>query len=422
MVFFKQLGFILLVLTLSAAMPIAQAQTSNVEPEWSPTDDDLRILEIRVGKYKLEDVLPTYQYQDSLLIPIGLISELLDIAVNSSPGDGTASGFMLKEENTFFLDTSRGTVTIKGIIQAYDPTLVYTLDDDIYVESDLFSKWFPIGLDIDLFASIVWITSEEPLPFEKQIERKERIAKALSQLGVQDPMYPRHYEPYQYWSMPFVDQTVQYGARRSNGTTTSNMNYTTYATADLLKLESSLYLFGTDDDLLEDVRFTMGRKDPESKLLGFMGATEFGFGHVAEPRMNLITVSGEIEPGVRVSNFPLNRQQEFDRHRFRGDLQPAWEVELYRNNALIGYQPTAVDGQYDFKDVPLLFGSNHFRLVFYGPQGQIREENQHFELGQSLTQPGKHYYLGTVTDNDERWQPDRITIRCRPDKTVIRSI
>lgn len=405
MVFFKQSGLFLIALIMSTCICIvtsaAHAQTSTTESEWSPTDDDLRILEIRVGKYKLDDVLPAYQHQDSLLIPIGLISELLDIAVNSRPGDGTANGFMLQEDNTLFLDTSRSTVTLKGIVQSYDKNLVYVLDDDIYVESTLFSKWFPIDLEIDLFASIVWVTSEIPLPFVKQIERKQRIDKALARLGLEQTEYPRHYEPYQQWSTPFIDQTLQFNARRANSTTTSNTSYTTYVTADLLKMESSLYVFGNDDDIVDDVRFTMGRKDPESQLLGFMNATEYGIGHVAEPRTNLITLSGKTEPGIRVSNFPLTRQQEFDRHRFRGDLLPGWEVELYRNNALIGYQPAAIDGQYDFKDVALLFGNNHFRLMFYGPQGQVREENQHFELGQSLTQPGKHYYLGTITDDED---------------------
>ena len=123
-------------------------------------------------------------------------------------------------------------------------------------------------------------------------------------------------------------------------------------------------------------------------------------GHITEPSLKNITIPGDQEPGFLISNFPLDRQSEYDRHRFRGDLLPGWEVELYHNDRLIGYQSIPVDGQYDFEDIPLLFGRNYFRLVFYGPQGQVREQEQVFELGQSLTQKGKHYYRALVSDNE----------------------
>lgn len=170
-------------------------------------------------------------------------------------------------------------------------------------------------------------------------------------------------------------------------------------TSDLLGMEASLYLFATDDEVFDDFRFTLGKKDPESRLLKYARASEYAMGHVTEPRLKNITVPGDQELGVLISNFPLNRQAEYDRHRFRGDLLPGWEVELYHNDRLIGYQSTPTEGQYDFEDIPLLFGRNYFRLVFYGPQGQIREQEQLFELGQSLTKKGKHYYRAIASEN-----------------------
>ena len=46
---------------------------------WTPRDEDLRILQIQVEKYMLEDVLPAYQRKDFLLVPIGYMSEILDL-------------------------------------------------------------------------------------------------------------------------------------------------------------------------------------------------------------------------------------------------------------------------------------------------------------------------------------------------------
>ncbi len=367
---------------------------------WSPSDDDLRILEMHVEQYRLEDVLATYQHKEILLIPLGALSTILDIAVDVNPGEGVAQGFFFKEENTIYLDTSRNSVIIRGVTQSYDNEQVYVLDDDIYIDAYLLSKWIDITINADLFSSTVKISSDNPFPFIVKMEREERIAKTRAHLTTERPYYPHHYEPYDMWNIPFFDQTFE-GTRRQGGDTSTNtFRSTTYATADLLKMESSLYIFATDNDALNDFRFTIGKKDPESELLGIARATEYALGHITEPRLKNLTIPGNQEPGALVSSFALGRQDEYDSQRFRGNLLPGWEVELYQNDRLIGYQSVPVDGQYDFQDIPLLYGRNYFRLVFYGPQGQVREQEQFFEVGKSLTKKAEHFYRALVSDNE----------------------
>lgn len=368
---------------------------------WTPRDEDLRILQIQVEKYKLEDVLPAYQRKDFLLVPIGYMSEILDLAVEVDIGSGIAKGFVLKEANTFYLDAARGEVIIKGVSQTYNKSLVYVLDDDIYIDGSLISKWFDISIDTNLFASIITFKSVEPFPFIVRMQREEKIAKSRARLNADVPYYPYHYEPYDMLSVPFIDQTFESTNRYGDFGSTNTFNSRTYMSADLLGMSSSLYLFASEDDVLDDFRFTLGKKDPEKELLGFARASEYAIGHVLEPRLKNITIPGDQEPGALISNFPLNQQAEYDRHRFIGNLLPGWEVELYHNDRLIGYQSVAVDGQYDFEDVPILFGRNYFRLVFYGPQGQVREQEQIFELGESLTKKGQHLYRVLATDNEQ---------------------
>ncbi len=370
------------------------------DERWTPRDDDLRILAMQVEQYKLDDILPTYQRKDYLLVPLGFLSEILDLAIEVDTGSGIAKGFVFNESNTFYLDTSRNEAIIKGVNTAYDKALVYILDDDIYIDARLLSRWFGINIDVDLFSSTVKIRSENDFPFIVRLEREEKIAKTRAQLNADIPYYPYHYEPYDMWNIPFIDQTFEASSRHSDTESSNNIRSTTYMTTDLLGMESSLYLFATNDDELDDFRFTLGKKDPEGRLLKFANATEYAMGHITEPRLRNITIPGDQEPGVLISNFPLNQQAEYDRHRFRGALLPGWEVELYHNDRLIGYQSTPVEGQYDFADIPLLFGHNYFRLVFYGPQGQVREQEQSFELGQSLTKKGEHYYRALASDNE----------------------
>jgi hypothetical protein len=370
------------------------------DPEkWTPRDEDLRILAIRVEQYRLEDVLPTYQRKDSLLVPLGLLSEILDLAINVDIGNGTAQGFIFKENRTFYLDTSRHEVILSGVSQPYNKQLVYVLDDDIYVDASLLSEWFGITINVDLLASSVTIKSEDKFPFVLRMEREEKIAKAKAGQNTAVKYYPYLYEPYDMWDVPFIDQTFEGTSLNNDSGSNNTFRSTTYMTSDLLGMEASMYLFATNEDLTDDFRFTLGKKDPEGELLGFARATEYEMGSITEPRLKNITQPGAEETGALISNFPLNRQAEYDRHRFIGNLLPGWEVELYRNDVLIGYQSIADNGQYDFNDIAILFGRNNFRLVFYGPQGQVREEEQVFELGQALTEKGKHYYRVLASDN-----------------------
>ena len=367
---------------------------------WPPRDDDLRILEMQVEQYRLEDVLATYQHQNMLLIPMGSLAYTLDLAIDVNPGQGTAQGFLFNEDFTFYLDTSRNEVIIKGESSSYDNNLVFVLEDDIYIDSNLLSNWFDIKFNADLFSSTIKITSNNAFPFIVKMEREERIAKTRARLAAEQPYMPHHYEPYDWWNIPFVDQTFEATRRQGDGRSTNTFRSTTFATTDLLGMSSSLYMLLTDDDELNDFRFTLGKKDPESELLGFARATEYAVGHISEPRLKNITIPGDQEPGALVSNFRLGRQEVYDTQRFRGNLLPGWEVELYQNDRLIGYQSVPVDGQYDFQDIPLLYGRNYFRLVFYGPQGQIREQEQFFELGTALTKKGEHFYRALASDNE----------------------
>ncbi len=392
---------IALMLPCLAAPRLSEAETPSPEKpvpaKWIPQDNDLRILEIRVDNYTFDDVIGAYKYRDVTLVPLGTLAYILDLAVEVGPT--SASGFVIEERNTFNLDTTRNEVIIQGRASTYPGDMVKVLDDDIYVEAGLLGKWFDMSLDIDLYASSVRVRSEKKLPFLARIEREKRIAKTLANLAKDEKEYPRHHEPYRNYTLPFVDQTLSVEQRYTDSGDDTIVLSTTHATADLFQHESNWYLTMNDEEGVDDYRVTFGRTDTEGGLLGALNAREYKFGHITQPRIGLINLPGKVEYGAVVSSYPIGRQSEYDRHRFTGELLPGWEVELYRNNALIGYQQTPVNGQYDFVDVPLLFGSNHFRLVFYGPRGEIRELENHFELSQAMTRKGEqHYRISSVKD------------------------
>jgi hypothetical protein len=81
-------------------------------------------------------------------------------------------------------------------------------------------------------------------------------------------------------------------------------------------------------------------------------------------------------------------------------LPADWDVQLFYNNALIAYQAARSDGRYEFNDLMLAYGENSFRLVFHGPNGQVRVEQQSFFVDQSSTPDGAFYYQFAARDDD----------------------
>ena len=199
----------------------------------------------------LKEVISAYQFEDVVLIPLGALSEYIDIAIDSTPENKQAQGFIFNTSRTFYLDAEKSEVTIQGITNPYQADLVQVLPDDIYVEANLLSKWLNLQLSVNLFSSQLWIISEEPLPFQKKLEREKKIARSLARLRTNTAYYPRHYEPYQNTSIPFIDQSLRVSIENNENTGTDlRYDYTTHMTADLAKLESVWFLNGNDRNVV----------------------------------------------------------------------------------------------------------------------------------------------------------------------------
>ena len=130
-------------------------------------ENNTRLLEVSVDKYKFDELLMVYQQGDVLYVPFGTLNELIDLAIKADPATGIASGFVFKEKKTFYLDINRGEVALSGVMKSFDNSRTAArLLDDIYIDSNLLSEWLPLKIDVDLYASRLKITPDFPLPFQ----------------------------------------------------------------------------------------------------------------------------------------------------------------------------------------------------------------------------------------------------------------
>ncbi|HEY0789209.1 MAG TPA: hypothetical protein VGE86_11230, partial [Thermoanaerobaculia bacterium] len=355
-------------------------------PFVSRPDEELLLFRLELGDLVLSEALPAYQEEGDLLLPLDELSRLLSLAIRVDVVAGTAEGFLREESNRFFLDARRGTVVYEGRQETIAPASVEVHQDDIYVPIRMLSSWFSVDFQVVLLESRLSIRSRKPLPIE---ERRQRAVRGPVRGDEETPLrFPVERLGYDLFAIPAVD--FSFGALFDESTNASEGSYSTRMTGDLLYNEFDFFASGSGDET-DETRFTLGRRDPNGSLLGPLRAREVLAGTIYYQGSDLLG-TGTLGEGFLISNYPLRQLARFDRYTFRGALPPGWDVELYRNDVLIGFARSRPDGLYEFRDVPMLFGVNVFRLVFYGPQGERREERRRFNIAESFAPKGKAFY------------------------------
>ncbi len=359
---------------------------------------EVLLLAVHVQGRMLAEAIPAYAATGGgVLLPLGELCRLLGIGVTVDLERSRAAGTILTAKRSFLLDFAAGTVEVSGTKQALLPDDARMHEDDLYVNGRRITEWFPIDLDVDRGAATLTVRPREPLPSLVREDRERAADLALAGSGgVGAAALPSVPNRYGFFGSPFLDQTVRVTSQAGDPGRQTRLDFSTYLTGDLLYLESSAYLAGSDGGI-SDARITLGRSDADGRLLGPLHASQFALGDVFHPGLDLLSV-GRSGTGAFVSNFPLEQPTQFDRNTFRGELPPGWQLELYRDQTLLGFRASAPDGRYEIEDVPLLVGLNVFRLVFYGPQGQRRVEVRSFNVGASLAPPGRLLYRLTWLD------------------------
>jgi hypothetical protein len=381
-----------------APAPWAGAQAGPAQQANAP---NLLLFEVRLGQEVLSDALSAFQYGDDIYLPLGELSKLLTIAISAQPLEGRAGGYILSEERSFGLNVLDGRASIAGREETLERSQFKLQPDDIYVASRLLARWLPVDFNVDMSGLVLQVRPRELLPLQASLARRGRGQQAGTRRGLAfDPGYPRQATPYALASAPFIDQTIGVAARRGQPIDAS---YSAYLTGDLLGMQGALYTSSSRRKPQPEVRLTLGRHDPDAGLLGPLHARSALFGSVAVPGVAGISLGAASANGIAISNRPLRQPDSFDRHTLEGDLPPGWDVELYVNDALVGFQQSRADGKYRFEDQPLMYGPNEFRLVFHGPLGQVRVERQTFLLEQSQVAAGElQYHTSANHDADGR--------------------
>ena len=277
-------------------------------------------------------------------------------------------------------------------------------DGDVYVVQEVLEQIWPMLLDINLSSLILKVSPDRPLPFQQRKNRKTNRDRVLAyQAGKieEEQNFPFIPYPYQLVGKPIVDISGQVGFDETSDdvvsqVSVSGVNDLAYASADY---SVSYARRGDENQKPENLRFRLRRQNIHEGALPF-GLEDTQLGDVRLNNRELIA-SNSGGRGFIFSTEDNDKSGAFDNVTIDGVSIPGWEVELYLNDELLLFDVVDQQGEYRFDDIPVGFGNNRFRVVLYGPQGQIRERVENYIFQSAMLKKGVNSVSGGILEAEK---------------------
>lgn len=383
-------------LTQPAPPPIAEQTIRNSDLTGTiPAGEEL-IMELQLGKLILGQVFG-FKTKTGAKLSLGDMNQVFDFAIQTDIDHHTASGWVRKPDNQFELkqlDSKQWQVLSNNQNRLLSPEKI-AIEDNFYVDLDVFEQWFDVRFEVDYGTLVLKTTSNSPLPIEEKLAREKRAKNAYRKSNeARAPLLKYDYQPL---SKPLLD--LQVSADVSQNSDTSH-SVSLLGSNDLAYFNTQYFLAFDTNNKIANARLSGSRYSNDNDLLGFLEASTLDFGDIRPTQISPLG-SNDIYLGTRVSNSPLSYNGG-NSVNLIGDIQSGWDVEVYRNQLLINSQLNITDGQYEFQNVPLVFGYNKIEIVFYGPQGQVNREVQDYYVSSTGQQAGEFFYDMSIIDEGKR--------------------
>lgn len=346
--------------------------------------------------------------QGQILLSLLDFTGSLDFPIDVDPEQGTAQGWYIRETKPFTMDIKTGAVqTENGTFTISDR--VKQEDGDIFVPVQELEQWFGFGLKVDVGSQDVFLTSADPLPVQEKLARGKR---QFRNNRVEPPQLPLLVQEPKAFDVPFVDvsTTSSYSKPGDSGAKPrSRHNASVRTRGDMAFGTMTTQSQFDHEDRLTNARITYKRESLEPDLLGPLRAHRVELGDVTTTSQALDTLPSS-GLGARISNMHPLRSTMRPSTEITGTAFPGWDVELYRNGQLINLQTVGDDGLYAFNNVDLFASDNNFKVVLYGPQGEVREEDVQIPVdSRRLSEMGSAYDISLTAQQTQTYRKNSTT-------------
>jgi hypothetical protein len=386
----------------AAADAPAPPELAAAAPALDPAS--LLLFSVSLDNLTLSEGLGAYGDAADPLVPVGELTRLLEADVDVLPGERRIVGRLGQARRSLVVDLAAGVARSGGREIAVSSADAAVTPTEVYLRVSLVRKLLDLDIDVADDELALRLHAREKFPVQARLERLANRPDG-SQTGVEQDAL-RVSEPYALFSPPGVDVILDGGLQ--SGDPSRSFRYDVRLAGDLLWSNFQAYLGSDEEGRATNARVLLQRRSIEGSLLGPIHAREVSLGDTYTPGLAIgpRSISGR---GFSFSTAPLEQTSVFNRIDLRGDLPPGFDVELYVNDVLRSSTNQAINGRFEFLDIPLSPGLNVLRVVTYGPRGERQEEVQVVNVGAGLLRPGEaQMAFGIVEQDHPVFAPRRI--------------
>lgn len=333
-------------------------------------DGEMLLLKVRLNKTGernkkrgitfTEPVLAIKQ-GDDVLVSLTDLFNVAQFAIEVKPAQKVAEGWYVKKNQLFRLDANSLTATANGAQFKFAEGDIEVQETDILVKSKVLEQLFDFESYVVLAGQFMDIESDQKWPPLEKLERLRRLGRHY----LPPPSLPEMESPYKLADVPNVHITTTRSFKRDgSGEIGRSSGYRAEADGDFLNHTARLLTAGSmdpDKKKVDTASLIFKRESDIPDLLGKIGARKYEFGDLGSGVGARIT---NRDPYVTADAMVT----------IEGEIPLGWDVELYRGSQYLGNVTNSENGLYRFEDVPLNVGTNAFKVVKYGPLGEIEEE------------------------------------------------
>lgn len=345
-------------------------------------ENEIIILELKANNITLSEAIDSYETDKDIFIPIKNILEYLGFFVEYNTLSKKLDTWIFSKDFHISIDELKNIATIKNKqISTKDETI--NIDYDLYISTKLFQQLFPFfEIKIDKNLMILYIQSDTPLPIEIKKEKQDK----WKNIKKQSPNYKQKYNKDiikndSLFTIPSFDI---YSSYSYNNNTYSDQQYSLGVQSILLGFNSNIYMSTNNLEKINSKRIILKQYNEENNILGFAKNIEMGDITIQEEPL---IYNGSYGLGFSLSTFDDNYEGT-NSIQISGELKDGWEVELSRNGVLLDFIKESNNGSYRFENVSTFYGLNIFKLKFYGPFGEIIEEEKKIYIDNNFKKKG----------------------------------
>lgn len=353
-------------------------------------EDNFVIIKSIASNQVIDPAVLALHQNGQLYLPFDYLTKGLSLVLNYNKKEHTITGWVDDESQQVLIEFNKGEGRSGKKMFAVEPSDFIYYEGELYLNLKLVDNILGSTTEFDFNTQTVTMQTIGNLPFEKELTRQQRrdkfdrIAKEKERKR-QEELNKEVYTQKDFIQPPFIDLSAKYSIYDNETGSDTNLGYSVNASFMTGSFDSNAYLYSSTDKEPPLLTLKTAKIDEDGNILGLFKQLEMGDIYSYSSLENQGAPNGW---GIKMSTDDIFNT-DGKTYNVRSELPLGWEVELYRNGEMLGYQNTSQDGFFEFTGIPLLLGKNVFKFVFYGPQGQVKEKYDILFFNGNILDKGK---------------------------------